>query len=363
MIPGEIITLERELRSAGAELARALQGLNRRPGALRQQTELLRWVAALRITRGLSQLTCARYFTAAAEFLQWVSERGKGLREVSRDDVEAWVFQLFVAHQAAGTRGLKTVGLRSFLRWRQQQGLGDDPSATVPVPKRERRVPRRFSSRQLLRLLATCDLNRTGGRRDYALLLFLLGTGARRSEVAGLGLEQLELSDRGGGVRFFGKGAKERVVAFDGTVAAALRQWLCDRDRLAPAHASVFVGLSGRNTGGPLGASGMDRVLRTRLKRARISIGSGVALHAFRATFATALLDEGFDLREIQTALGHEDIKTTTRYLAGSQRQARVRVRVADLIGHRAGRPLPGYAKSKLGLLAQGSEGAVGGSG
>lgn len=354
--------IEVELIGAGAELARALRGLRRRPGAIRYHVELLRWAAALRITRGLSQLTCARYLAAAADFLQWNLEQGKHLAEVTSADVESWLFQLFVAHQAGGTRGLKLIGLRSFLRWRQQEGLGTDPSATVPVPKRERRVPRRFSTRQLMRLLATCDLEDTAGRRDYALLLFMIGTGARRSEVAGLRLEQLELTERGGGVRFFGKGAKERVVTFDATVTAALQNWICDRDRLAPGHAALFIGLSGRNTGGPLGPSGIDRVLRTRLKRARIAVDSGVALHALRATFATALLDQGFDIREIQAALGHEDVKTTSRYLAGSQRQARVRVRVADLIGQSAGRPLPAWAKAKLGMLGQ-SEGAYHGGG
>lgn len=341
---------------AGTELARALRGLHRRPGAIRYHDELLRWAAAMRITRGLSQLTCARYLTSAAGFVQWSSEQGMALAEVTSADVEAWLFQLFMAHQAGGTRGLKLIGLRSFLRWRQQQGLGGDPSATLAVPKRERRVPRRFSTRQLIRLLATCDIARTAGRRDYALLLFMLGTGARRSEVAGLRLEQLELTERGGGVRFFGKGAKERVVTFDATVTAALHNWICDRDRLAPGHPALFVGLTGRNTGGPLGPSGIDRILRTRLKRARISVDSGVALHALRATFATALLDQGFDLREIQAALGHEDVKTTSRYLAASERQARVRVRVADLIGQSAGRPLPAWAKAKLGLIGQSNQ-------
>lgn len=342
--------LEQLLAGAGPELAGTLRALRRRRAAMHHREELLAWAAFARIGRGLAERTVSRYLAAVAEFLDWLEQKGTTLAQATAPDVRAWTFALFVAHQSAATRGIKVVALRSFFRWRAENGLGCDAAASVPLPRREHRVPRKFTVAQLDRIFSTCDRTTVRGRRDFALLAFLLGTGARRGEVAGLTLEHIELGQRGGAVRFFGKGSRERIVTFDSAVADSLRLWLSDRDALGPLHPGVFIALTGRAKCAPLGPTGIDRVLRRRLVAAGVRVAPGQCLHLVRSTYATALLDQGFGVEEIRITLGHADLRTTQRYLALSERSARVRLNMRTFLGRRpdGGLGMPRWAKQKL---------------
>lgn len=334
------------LMTAQDELGRVMRRIARRQLSHEQRGYIDSWALWLRINRGLQPTTAANYVEAVAEFAEWTNERGAGAwpQPVTPDVVNDWQqHQALALRLTPEARHVKLVALRQVYRWGAAMKGWSDPTAGIAGPKRRERVPRKFSRNQLQRLFATCDRGTIKGRRDYAVLLFFLATGARRSEVAGLTLQQLELRSKVGAVRFVGKGSKERMVAFEGEAVDALRAWLADLDGIdRPDPAAVFVALGGGHRGRRLGTGGLHDILQRAAKKAAMTLGEGQALHRLRATFATALYDQTRDIERVRIAMGHDDINTTREYLAISDTQMQTRLSGDFLAGVTgASRPLP----------------------
>jgi site-specific recombinase XerD len=162
-------------------------------------------------------------------------------------------------------------------------------------------------------LLAAPDRRTTCGRRDHALVLFLLRTGARASETVGINAADLSLTNPRQ-VLIRGKGLKERVVPLAKDLAAILRDLLDERGIDPRAEAPVFVNARGRR----LTRFGLTHILRRTVKRASKQLPLGtqsISPHTLRHTTAMHLLQAGVDLTVIRAWLGHAEIKTTHQYL------------------------------------------------
>jgi len=145
-------------------------------------------------------------------------------------------------------------------------------------------------------------------------------TGARISEAVGLSIGEIDLDARL--VRLYGKGAKERIVPFGSTAAAALEDWFSasGRARIVPAQwrsrddaEAVFL----NTRGGRLTRQAAWQVIKKYGSRA--GIGDELSPHVLRHSCATHLLDHGADLRVVQEMLGHASISTTQVYTKVSQ--------------------------------------------
>lgn len=163
-------------------------------------------------------------------------------------------------------------------------------------------------------LLAAPDRRTARGRRDHALLLFLLRTGARASEAIGINAVDLSLAAPHQ-VLIRGKGSKERVVPLAKDLAAILRDLLDERGLTPRAEASVFVNARGRR----LTRFGLTHVVRRAVREAsrhnpQLKMRN-ISPHTFRHTTAMQLLQAGVDLTVIRAWLGHADIQTTHQYL------------------------------------------------
>ncbi len=302
---------------------------------------LVEWVGYLRIARGRSPLTCRRYLDVVGGFLHWLDGQTLNLDSVNTGILDRWhQWRYLECGIGSSTRSGDLSAVRQFFAWRERMGGRPSPIRDFPGPTRSQRVPRRFTTGQLQRLLGACDRSTTIGRRDYALVLFFLATGARRAEVASLDLNALQLRERVGVVRFYGKGTRERVVPFEGPVIDAMRQWLADRDGLAVVDRdAVFLSLSNHPKGHRLSRRGLNGVLARLIKHSRLNVAPGMALHTLRSTYATALYDHKFDLEEIRILLGHSSILTTRHYIALSNRQMKVRLPAAFFSAITSSRP------------------------
>lgn len=281
---------------------------------------VVEWGAHLRIALGLQPSTLVRYLPEVGQYLAWLGRQGIPVQGLTPPDAEEWQKSLyFERRMGERARRVAICAVRRFYAWRETLGHGPSPARNLRGPKVSRRLPRRYGPATLRRLFLACDRTRPAGLRDYALLLFLYSTGARKSEVAGLTLGQLEMRERRAVVRFLGKGAKEREVSFEGPAVGALRDWLIERDRVAqPGVQHVFVTLGGGSIGWPLRGKRLEQAVQ------RLGVRAGVrgplGLHRFRVTFATDLYDQGVDLERIRIVLGHEKIDTTRQYIAVSDR-------------------------------------------
>lgn len=299
------------------------------------RAEIAEWAQHLRVIRGLADRSAELYALQLARFGQWCTARGLALDTLTSTDIETWQRDLFVAHASPSTRVLALTSVRRFFVWRELTRGIRNPAAPVPAPKRAKRVPKKYNDDQLRAMFAAANRNTMSGRRAFALLMFLYGTGARHEECALLTLSQLELGERTGRVRFFGKGAKERVVPFERPVVEALSAWLHDRDELAPDHEFVWCQLRS-NKGTAITVKGLAKMFDTAARRAGLRREKG--MHKMRVTFATDLYDACGDIELVRLLMGHESIETTRRYIAISNRRLKTRLpaqRIDELTGDR----------------------------
>ena len=251
--------------------------------------------------------------------------------KVDADHVRAWLASLH-RRRSPATMGRKLASVRCFFRWLVREGVrADDPTAGLPMPKLEKRLPRPLSIDDCEQLITRDDrpVNQSapeGGDRarrhawmtlrDRALVELLYGTGIRIGELVALDVRDLEL--RAQEIRVMGKGGKERVVPIPEQARLALSAWLDVRRHPGLMSEPLFISLRARREEQPrrLAAREARRILRERGLRA--DLGEHVHPHRLRHSYATHLLDMGADLREIQELLGHASLSTTQKYTAVS---------------------------------------------
>jgi integrase/recombinase XerC len=252
---------------------------------------------------------------------------------LDRAAIRGYLASLHAAGQSRASAARKLAAIRTFLRYlRREEIIDADPGAQVSTPKREVRMPAHLSEGEMVRLIESPSSGDPLGRRDHAILELFYASGLRLSELAGLDLDDVNLSSRM--VRVLGKGGKERLVPFNTSTASALRAYLQDRHRLMADAKSetgpAKAGPSWRNArparsrthgdeplfvnyrGGRLTVRSIDRLVRR--YAAAASSRDGISPHALRHSFATHLLQRGADLRAIQELLGHSRLSTTQRY-------------------------------------------------
>lgn len=201
-------------------------------------------------------------------------------------------------------------GVRSFFRYLLTDGYrDDDPTELLEWPQTGEHLPEVLSTEEVDRLEASIDLSRWEGHRNRAIIEVLFSCGLRVSELVGLRLSNLYISEQY--VRVVGKGSKERLVPISERAIRELDFWFVDRDRMKikPGEED-YVFLNRR------GARLTRTMILIMIKRQAQAAGiaKNISPHTLRHSFATALLEGGADLRAIQELLGHESIGTTEIY-------------------------------------------------
>jgi integrase/recombinase XerC len=279
----------------------------------------------LRLNRNLSPHTIRAYESDLTQFIEHAAV-SLGVKRVDLDPgsldrvaIRGYLAELHAHGQSRATAARKLAAVRTFLRYLRREALiEDDPGAVVATPKREVRMPAHLSEEEMLQLLAAPSTDDALGRRDRAILELFYASGLRLSELAGLGIDDVNVSAKM--VRVLGKGGKQRLVPFNNSTAAALRVYLRDRVQLTRPTARqasprgrreadpLFVNYRGTRLSG----RSIDRLVRRYV--AVCAERAGISPHALRHSFATHLLQRGADLRAIQELLGHARLSTTQRY-------------------------------------------------
>jgi integrase/recombinase XerC len=277
----------------------------------------------LALNRDASAHTVRAYESDLSQFLDHTAAASGVTRDaldparLDRGALRAFLADLHRQGQSRATAARKLAAVRTFLRYLRREGaIDDNPGALVATPKLDVRMPAHLSEAEMNALLSAPPGDSPLSRRDRAILELFYASGLRLSELAGLDLDDVNLSARM--VRVLGKGRKERLVPFNTSTAKAVREYLKDRDllvRAAPATAGsrrrsdpLFVNYRG----GRLTVRSIDRLVRRYV--AATSTRLGISPHALRHSFATHLLQRGADLRAIQELLGHARLSTTQRY-------------------------------------------------
>jgi integrase/recombinase XerC len=202
--------------------------------------------------------------------------------------------------------------VRSLYRWLAQEGVVEqNPAKLVSTPRLAKKLPRVPTIEEVNSVLdGKMPEVASFPERDRLLLELLYGCGIRNSELVGINLDDISISNEAILIR--GKGKKERYVPFGGSARDALVRYLPWRQRLLAAVKKSTPALLVNQRGGRLTTRSVGRIVK------RIAVAKGLSPdvhpHTLRHAFGTHMLEEGADLRAIQELLGHERLATTQRY-------------------------------------------------
>lgn len=201
--------------------------------------------------------------------------------------------------------------LEMFFRWLVRQGVvASNPVADLELPKRTQDLRDPLTLEEVEIVLALPDLETPAGLRDRACLELLYATGIRRAELCGLCVDAIDRSRGTLHVRL-GKGKKDRFVPVGERGLAWVAKYEADA-RLALLGDATSRWLFVRRGGEALSQDVLSAQVRKYFLQAGITKRG--ACHLFRHTMATAMLDNGADIRHVQEMLGHGQITSTQRY-------------------------------------------------
>jgi integrase/recombinase XerD len=280
--------------------------------------EFLSWMVA---EKGRSANTIAAYRRDLGAYCDWLAAHGVTVLDVSHRQLVEFVGVRRASGSATSSIARQLAAVRMLHRYLSIEGeRRDDPAAELEGVRVPSGIPKPLTEAQVTSLLDAVVVTEPIHRRDLALIELLYATGARISEAVGLSIGEIDLDARL--VRLYGKGAKERIVPFGSTAAAALDDWFSPsgRARVVPEQwrsrddaEAVFL----NTRGGRLSRQAAWQVIKKYGERA--GIARELSPHVLRHSCATHLLDHGADLRVVQEMLGHASISTTQIYTKVSQ--------------------------------------------
>jgi integrase/recombinase XerD len=232
-------------------------------------------------------------------------------QQVKPEDIKAFLAELTRLGYATTSIGRQLAAIRMFHRYLAgEKYCATDPGENISLPRQSQKLPHVLDIPEIEKLLEQPDVSTTLGLRDRAVLEFLYATGARVSEVTGLGLNDLFL--RQNFVRVFGKGAKERLVPIGEIAIMWLNKYIEEArpllGRKRRTQEKVFL----NHHGGKISRMGVWIILRRHVEAAGIT--KQASPHTLRHSFATHMLEGGADLRAVQEMLGHANLGTTQIY-------------------------------------------------
>ena len=231
----------------------------------------------------------------------------------------------------ASTINRRLSAIRTWLSWAEHSGqIIANPADDLRGLPQQRLAPKWLSKRDEAALLRTAEQeaqlarlrgNGTLAIRNQALIILLLNTGLRVSEVSGLRLSEVKLSERKGSLTVQGKRNKERTIPLNANARKAIQAWL--EMRPDTEHDYLFVGQRGER----LSANAVWRVVHHLAERAGVE---GLTPHTLRHTFAKRLIDAGVSIEQVATLLGHSNLNTTRIYLVPGEKDLERAVEYLD---------------------------------
>lgn len=272
------------------------------------------WTLALRADHKVKG-TIRTYLNGLRAYAVWSESRGEEPM-LTKPHVQQFIAEFYDAGGKPTTAGNYLSALRLFVVWCIEEGENvPNEIGNMKNPKEPKTYRPPLSAEELEAIIATCDAKTFRGKRDKALLLFMLDTGGRASEIVGVRLENLWVPK--GRVLFKGKGDKERLAAFSPQTGIALDRYLRARRRHKLAETTSMVWLGERNN--TFGYDGLYQMVQRRAAQAGVT---DTHPHRFRRTFADNWLSEGGSVDGLMAIAGWENMEMVKLY-AGARANVR----------------------------------------
>ena len=277
------------------------------------------------IEKRYSERTVKEYgddLKAWCAFLGWKTEEFDP-KEVGVDDVKLWMIHMLDEHQSPRSVKRRLSAVRSLYKFMLRVGLVTvDITRTIIAPKADKPLPVYFREGEMEAVKGNQarDWSEEMGVeeqlvhvRDYLMVEMLYQTGMRRAEMAGLKDVDVDTGQRQ--VRVFGKRAKERMVPMGEGLCALIEEYRAKKRELLGENAVNGTFLVRKYRDGSWGEMKADilyNIIRARM--GEVSTLQKHSPHVLRHTFATTMLNNGADIRTIQSLLGHASLAATQVY-------------------------------------------------
>lgn len=242
---------------------------------------------------GLSPRTIQTYRQRLGYFTAWLCDR-----DITRPVLRGYLTHLREQQLSATSRASYFRDVSVFCNWLVDERIWDASPAYKLGPRVPKTRPASYRPEQIAALLAVCKT------RDRALIVMLLDTGLRVSELVSLRRRDIDWID--GSFVVTGKGNKPREAWLEPYTVELLREMLAKRDDENPA---LWMGRKG-----PLTIWGVHQVIERRAKEAGIRLSVRRLVHSFRVTFAVSYVRQGGDLGTLAALMGHSTLTMAQHY-------------------------------------------------
>lgn len=262
------------------------------------------------LLKGLSDNTLQSYRHDLGSLSRWAQKKRVGFAELETTDLLAYLSQRYDSNYHPRSTARLLSCLRGFFLHLLERGITtQNPTLNLANPKTGKSLPNVPTEDEVESLLQAPDVETPVGLRDRAMLEIMYGCGLRVSELTGVRMQGINLTQ--GVVRIFGKGNKERLVPMGEEARLWVERFLEDgRCLLMNQAVSPILFLSQRGRA-------MTRQAfwyRTKKYGRAAGIHRSLSPHSLRHAFASHLLNHGADLRSVQLMLGHASLSTTQIY-------------------------------------------------
>ena len=272
------------------------------------------FVDYLKIEKGLAALSISAYASDIAQFSAFLETQKRTLLNARRKEVGDFIQQLFSNGVDGRSVGRKLSALRHLYRYLLLDNKIDhDPTLNIDSPKQWKVLPKSLAHDEVDSMLGARHSSsdrkqaRAIAARDQAMLEVFYAGALRVSELIAVKLEDLKLEL--GCLLVRGKGDKERIVPLGKAAQNVLAEYLKEMRGLLLAGKSSPLLFPGRN-----GRQLSRQRAWQMVQQASLQAGRKASPHMLRHSCATHMVENGADLRTVQTILGHADISTTQVY-------------------------------------------------
>ena len=258
----------------------------------------------------LSDNTLQSYKRDIKQFKEYLNQKGKDYSNITKEDMKEYIEHLQSIGKKASTISRCIASIRSFYQYElKNKKVEQDPTDQIQSPKIEKRVPSVLTSKEVALLLEQPKDVDLKGIRDKAMLEFAYATGMRVTEIISLNLEDVNIEE---GYVTCKNGSKQRNIPLGTMSLKALKEYIENARGILikdESEKSLFVNINGKR----LTRQGFWKIVKFYKEQAHIT--KDITPHVLRHSFATHLLQNGADLKAIQTMLGHSDISSTQVYM------------------------------------------------
>ena len=258
----------------------------------------------------LSDNTLQSYKRDLKQYKNYLDQNAKNYNKIEEKEIKNYIDYLQSVGKKPSTISRCIASIRSFYQYElKNKKVKQDPTDNIQSPKIEKRIPSVLTSNEVALLLEQPSNVDLKGIRDKAMLEFAYATGMRVTEIISLNIEDVNIEE---GFVVCTSGNKKRNIPLGTMALKALKEYIKNaRDIIIKndKETALFVNINGKR----LTRQGFWKIIKYYKEQAHIT--KEITPHVLRHSFATHLLQNGADLKAIQTMLGHSDISSTQVYM------------------------------------------------